>query len=258
MWIDWTHAGAATLAAFLASLVEFVEALTIVLAVGTVRGWRPALAGAAAGMGVLVALVAALGPLLRAVPIAWLQAAVGVLLLLFGMRWLRKAVLRAAGVIALHDEQAAYAKETSLLRSAAAPPGPWDALALVASLKAVVLEGLEVVFIVLAVGAGAGRLLPAMAGAGAALLAVVALGLAVHRPLARVPENALKFAVGVLLSAFGVFWLGESAGFAWPGGDLAILGLAAGFAGVALLAVAACRVPAPLPELTPGTEEETP
>jgi len=237
MTIDWAHGGATVLAAFLASLVEFVEALTIVLAVGTVRGWRPALAGTGAGVALLVVLVVALGPLLGRIPIEWLQLVVGVLLLLFGMRWLRKAVLRAAGVIALHDETAAYAEETEEMKRAGRAHGGWDAIAIVTSFKAVVLEGLEVVFIVIAVGAVGDRMIPAATGAAAAGLLVIALGLVLHRPLARVPENALKFAVGVLLSAFGVFWVGEGAGFAWPGADLAILGLIGVFLLAALVAV---------------------
>jgi len=239
--IDWTHAGAAALAAFLASTVEFVEALTIVLAVGTVRGWRPALAGTAAGVALLALLVIIFGPLLGQVPIAWLQVVVGVLLVFFGMRWLRKAVLRAAGIIALHDEVATFTAEAESLREAGAGHGPWDPIALITSFKAVVLEGLEVVFIVIAVGAAGGTLIPATAGAAAAMVVVVGAGLLIHRPLARVPENALKFVVGVLLSSFGVFWLGEGVGFAWPGGDLALLGLIPGFLVAAFAAVALAR-----------------
>jgi uncharacterized membrane protein len=241
--IDWAHAGATATAAFLASLVEFVEALTIVLAVGTVRGWRPALAGALAGGVLLIGIVVVFGPLLAAVPIQLVQAVVGLLLLLFGMRWLRKAVLRAAGAIAHHDEALAFAAEVEDMRRAAAGRGRWDAVALVASFKAVVLEGLEVVFIVLAIGAVSGRAVPAATGAASALIAVVILGLALHRPLARVPENALKFTVGVLLSAFGVFWLGEGLGLRWIGGDLTILALIAGFMAAAWIAVALSRVP---------------
>lgn len=239
--IDWTHAGAAILAAFLASLVEFIEALTIVLAVGAVRGWRPALLGSAMGTILLVILVAALGPLLGRFPLSWLQAAIGVLLLLFGMRWLRKAVLRAAGIVPLHDEMASYAEEAERLRGEGRAPALWDTVGVAATFKAVVLEGMEVVFIVIAIGAAGRRLIPASLGAAAALLIVIILGAALHRPVARVPENGLKFAVGVLLSAFGVFWIGEGTGLAWPGGDLAILGLIVGFLATALLSVRLAR-----------------
>lgn len=235
--IDWLHAGTPMVAAFLASLVEFVEALTIVLAVGTVRGWRPALAGVVIGGALLAALVLAFGPLLERTPIASLQVVIGVLLLLFGMRWLRKAVLRAAGVIALHDEDIAFAKQSEALHGAAVPAGKWDAVALITSLKAVFLEGLEVVFIVIAAGAASHALIPAVVGAAAALVLVVALGIALHRPLALIPENTLKFAVGVLLSAFGAFWFGEGIGIAWPGADLALLGLIAIFLAVGMVGV---------------------
>jgi uncharacterized membrane protein len=233
-------AATAVSAAFLGSLVEAVEALTIVLAVASVRGWRPAALGAAAGLGLLALIVAALGPLLDRVPLQVLQLMIGVLLLLFGMRWLRKAILRAAGIIALHDEEAAYAAGTAELRE---HRSRLDWLAGLASFKAVLLEGLEVVFIVIAVGGGRGLLLPASAGALAACGLVAIAGFALRRPLARVPENTLKFTVGVMLSAFGVFWTGEGLGIAWPGADLAILGFAALFLVVAALAVAALKRP---------------
>ena len=234
--ISLAHSGPAIVSAFLASLVEAIEALTIVLAVGTVRGWRPALAGTLAGLAFLALLVLAFGPLIARVPIAYMQLAVGVLLLLFGMRWLRKAILRAGGVIALHDEAEAFATESAAL-AAARPLSGWDAIAIVTAFKAVVLEGLEVVFIVLAIGAAAGLLVPASLGALAACGLVVIVGCAVHRPLARIPENTLKFAVGVLLSAFGAFWVGEGLGFHWPGDDLAIIGIAAFFLAAAAAAV---------------------
>ena len=222
--MDWVHVGPSVLAAFLASLVEFVEALTIVLAVATVRGWRPAMIGTAAGAILLAALVIVLGPLLGRIPVGLLQLVIGMLLLLFGMRWLRKAILRASGSIPLHDEAAQFAAEREAMRKA----GPvavllLDPVAVATTFKAVVLEGLEVVFIVIAVGAAGGMLVPASLGAAAAGLIVIALGLVLHRPLARVPENALKFAVGILLSAFGIFWVGEGLGFAWPGEDLSII-----------------------------------
>jgi uncharacterized membrane protein len=240
----WAHIGPAMTAAFLASLVEAVEALTIVLAVATVRGWRPAGLGAFAGLAVLILIVAALGPLLDRVPLHLLQLAIGILLLLFGMRWLRKAILRSAGTIPLHDEAEAFATETAGLREQASRHATrLDWLAALASLKAVLLEGLEVVFIVIAVGAGRGLLVPASAGALAACLLVAGVGFVVRRPLARVPENTLKFAVGVMLAAFGVFWTGEGLGVPWPGADLAIVAFAALFLAVGLAAVPLARRP---------------
>jgi len=240
--MTWTVAAPAISAAFLSSLVEAVEALTIVLAVGTVRGWRPAGLGAVAGLALLALIVLALGPLLDRVPLNLLQLAIGVLLLLFGMRWLRKAILRAAGVIPLHDEAIAYATETAQLREQASLDNArLDWLAALASFKAVMLEGLEVVFIVIAVGAGRGLIIPASVGAIAACFLVAGIGFAIHRPLARVPENTLKFVVGVMLSAFGVFWIGESFGVDWPGKDIAIIVFAALFFVVALGTVALTR-----------------
>jgi uncharacterized membrane protein len=231
-------------AAFLASLVEAVEALTIVLAVATVRGWRPAGLGALAGLLALALIIVALGPLLDRVPLHLLQLVIGVLLLLFGMRWLRKAILRSAGVIPLHDETMAFATETTELREQARRnEARLDWLAALTSFKAVLLEGLEVVFIVIALSAGHGMLWPASAGALAACLLVAGIGFIVHRPLSRVPENTLKFAVGVMLSAFGVFWTGEGLGVAWPGSDLAIVGFAAMFLAVSVAAVALTRRP---------------
>ena len=238
--MTWATFAPAVSAAFLGSLVEAIEALTIVLAVATVRGWRPAGLGAAAGLASLALIVAGLGPLLDRVPLLLLQLVIGVLLLLFGMRWLRKAILRAAGVIPLHDEAAAFAAGTAELRE---HRSRLDWLAGLASFKAVLLEGLEVVFIVIAVGAGRGLLLPASAGALGACALVAGAGFALHRPLARVPENALKLAVGVVLSAFGVFWTGEGLGVAWPGADLAIVGFAALFLLVAALGAVAVRRP---------------
>lgn len=238
--MDWTSAAPAVTAAFLGSLVEAVEALTILLAVATVRGWRPACLGAGAGLALLAAIVVVFSPLLDRIPLQLLQLAIGILLLLFGLRWLRKAILRAGGVIPLHDEAKIFANETAELRAQARRhQARLDWLAAITSFKAVVLEGLEVVFIVIAVGAGHGLLVPAGLGALAACLLIVVIGFAVHRPLSQVPENALKFTVGIMLSAFGVFWTGEGLGVPWPGEDLAIVGLAlvfliVGFAGVAL------------------------
>jgi uncharacterized membrane protein len=240
--MTWTSTATAVSAAFLGSMVEAVEALTILLAVASVRGWRPAGLGALSGLVPLALIVLALGPLLNHVPLHPLQFLIGILLLLFGMRWLRKAILRAAGLIPLHDETKAFTQETEQLREQARRhEARLDWVAGVASFKAVLLEGIEVVFIVLAVGAGHGLLFPASIGAIAACLLVVAIGLAIHRPLARVPENTLKFVVGVMLSAFGVFWTGEGLGVTWPGEDLAIIGFAVLFLGVALLAVTLAR-----------------
>jgi uncharacterized membrane protein len=242
--MTWTSITPAITAAFLASLVEAVEALTIVLAVATVRGWRPAGLGAFTGLVSLGFIVVTLGPLLELVPLHLLQLAIGILLLLFGMRWLRKAILRSAGIIPLHDEAKAFAAETAELREQARRhEARLDWIAGLTSFKAVLLEGLEVVFIVIAVSAGRGLLVPASAGAVAACLLVAGVGFAVHRPLARVPENTLKFAVGVMLSAFGIFWTGEGLGVAWPGADLAIVAFAALFLAVGIAAVALARRP---------------
>lgn len=228
--IPWSVAAPAIGAAFAASLVEVVEAFTIVLAVATLRGWRPAVAGTTAALCTLALLVLTLGPLLDRVPLHILQMAIGVLLLLFGMGWLRKAVLRSAGVIPLHDEEAAFADGTAELERLSRRPS--RSLAWIAGLtayKAVLLEGLEVIFVVIAVGAGRGLLAAAAVGALAACAAVLAIGAVVHRPLSRVPENTLKFGVGVMLAAFGVFWTGEGLGIDWPGGDLVLFAFAALF-----------------------------
>jgi uncharacterized membrane protein len=175
------------------------------------------------------------------VPLTLLQVAVGVLLMLFGLRWLRKATLRAAGILPLHDETAIYARETARLRTIART-GTSDWVAFSTCLQITVLEGMEVVFVVIAVVAGgAGLLAPASLGALAALLVVLAIGVAVHRPLASVPENTLKLVVGVMLSAFGTFWLGEGVGIVWPGADLALLALAVAYLVLSLFVAAACR-----------------
>jgi len=227
-------------AAFLGSFVEAVEALTIVLAVGLSRGWRPALTGAALALAALAILTAALGPLLGLVPIALLQYSVGALLILFGLRWLRKAILRAAGRVALHDESCAFAEEREALARQGAERRA-DVLAGLVAFKGVLLEGVEVVFIVMAVGAGRGLIGYASLGATAACALVAALGLAIRRPLASVPENSLKFIVGVMLTAFGIFWIGEGLGAAWPGQDWAIVAIVLAVGCFALGAVAILR-----------------
>jgi uncharacterized membrane protein len=213
------------LSVFLACTVEAVEALTIVLAVGTVRGWRSSLYGVGAATLVLAVLIAALGPALSAIPIGVLRVIVGGLLLVFGLQWLRKAILRAAGLKALHDELENFTEETERARAVGAMGAreSFDGYAFTVSMKAVLLEGLEVVFIVLTFGANQHRVGLAAAAAAVAVVLVVAVGFAVRAPLARVPENAMKFAVGVMLTSFGMFWSAEGAGAHWPGGDAALL-----------------------------------
>ncbi|MBV8091231.1 MAG: TMEM165/GDT1 family protein [Alphaproteobacteria bacterium] len=240
--MTWSTAVPALSAAFLASVVEVVEAFTIVLAVATLRGWRPAALGTTGGLAVLAGIVLTLGPLLDRIPISSLQLSIGILLLLFGMGWLRKASLRAAGVIPLHDEEAIFAAEAAELgQHAQRQQRNLDWAAGITALKAVLIEGLEVVFIVIAVGAGRGLLIPAGLGALAACVLVLAAGVIIHRPLSRVPENTLKFGVGVMLSAFGVFWTGEGLGIAWPGQDLAVLLFATLFLGAGLISAVLAR-----------------
>jgi uncharacterized membrane protein len=239
--IDWAHAGPTVLAGFLASLVEFIEALTVVLAVGAVRGWKGALGGTALALVLLLAIVVVLGPALTRIPLDVVQLGVGTLLLLFGMRWLRKAILRAAGVIALHDEEKLFAEEVATLSRFGRATAGFDRVAVATAFKITMVEGIEVVFIVVSMGAaGGGLLVPASIGAIAALLLVVALGIVLHRPVATIPENTLKFTVGVLLSAFGTFWVGEGAGMEWPGADWSLLVLGAGFLLASLAAVQLC------------------
>jgi len=234
------HGILAAAPAFLASLVEFVEALTIVLAVGVAAGWRASLAGAAAGILLLLVLVGVFGPSLARVPERPLQLAIGTLLLLFGIRWLRTACLRAAGVLALRNEETAFARTLAETQQNTESGGfPWAAAT--TSFNGVALEGLEVVFIVLALGSAAHAFPPAIAGAAAAFGLVLIVGIMVHQPLRRVPENAMKLVVGVMLSAFGTLWLGEALGVAWTGGDIALIGLVGGYVVVALLAIRMAR-----------------
>jgi len=229
------------LGAFLASAVEMVEALTIVLAVGVTRGWRPAIVGVGAACATLAVLVAALGPALTQIPLSALRVFVGAVLLVFGLQWLRKAILRAAGIRALHDEDAIYAEEVALSEQAGAPAAGLDWYGFTLSFKGVLLEGLEVVLIVVSFGSTGGHLGLAAAGAAGALVVVGGVGALVHRPLSRVPENSMKFVVGIMLSSFGVFWGGEGVGVNWPGSDLALVGVIAFFALTALVLVADLR-----------------
>ena len=216
------------LSAFLASAVEFVEALTIVLASAVARGWRSSLTGVAAATVVLAAIVAALGPALTLIPINALRLVVGSLLLVFGLQWLRKAILRASGFKALHDEDAIFATELAEAQTAErVERAGIDWYGFTLSFKGVLLEGLEVAFIVLTFGSTQGSIPLAAVGAAAALVLVAGVGFAVRAPLARVPENTMKFAVGIMLTTFGIFWSTEGAGAHWPGGDAAILGVLA-------------------------------
>ena len=217
------------LSVFLACTVEAVEALTIVLAVGSTRSWSSSLYGSGAALVALAVLVGALGPALTSLPLSALRVFVGGLLLVFGLQWLRKAVLRAAGLKALHDEEQAFEQETTAARSAVARAvAGIDAYAFVVAFKGVLLEGLEVAVIVLTFGANQHRIGLAAAAAGAAVAVVVLTGIAARAPLARVPENAMKFAVGVMLTSFGMFWGAEGAGASWPGGDAALLAIVPG------------------------------
>jgi uncharacterized membrane protein len=211
------------IAVFVACAVEGVEAVTIVLAMGVTRGWRSALAGVSVALAVLAAIVAALGPALTALPIDVLRLVVGGLLLVFGLQWLRKAILRASGFKPLHDEDAIFAAELAAARAADGEPRGIDAYGFTLSFKGVLLEGLEVAFIAVTFGANQHNVGLAAVAAVAAVVLVAAAGVAVRAPLSRVPENTLKYAVGVMLTAFGTFWGAEGAGAEWPGGDAAIL-----------------------------------
>jgi uncharacterized membrane protein len=215
-------------AAFLACAVEMVEALTIVLAVGVTRDWRSALIGVGVAGIVLAVIVAALGPALTLIPIDTLRLIVGALLLVFGLQWLRKAILRAGGYKAMHDEAAIFEHESEEARSAAAETrAGLDWYAFTVAFKGVLLEGLEVAFIVVTFGSSQGEVPLAAAAAAAAFVIVATVGVLVRAPLSRVPENTIKFVVGVLLTSFGIFWTVEGTGAGWPGGDVALLGVLA-------------------------------
>ncbi len=215
-------------ATFLASSVEMVEALTIVLAIGVTRGWRSSLVGVVAALAGLAVTVAILGPALTLIPIGALRLVVGTILLIFGLQWLRKAILRASGFKAMHDEAAIYQRELSEAKSVSpVVEAGLDWYSFTVCFKGVFLEGLEVVFIVLTFGSNQGNIPLAAVGAAAAVILVGLAGVAVRQPLSQVPENTMKFAVGLLLTTFGMFWGGEGVGVAWPGEDAAILGLLA-------------------------------
>ena len=229
-------------ASFLASAVEMVEALTIVLASGVTRGWRSSLIGVGVALVALAAIIALLGPALTVIPIENLRLVIGTLLLIFGLQWLRKAILRASGYKALHDEEAIFQREATAAQSQGRDMrAGLDWYAFTLCFKGVLLEGLEVAFIVVTFGAAQHQVGMAALGALAALVVVLIVGAVIHRPLSRVPENTLKFAVGLLLASFGTFWAGEGVGVAWPGADGAILGLLLLYTLVALGYVALLR-----------------
>jgi uncharacterized membrane protein len=233
---------------FLACLVEAVEALTIILAAGTARDWRSAISGALAGLLVLAVLIGALGPAISVIPLDGLRLFIGGLLLIFGLQWLRKAILRASGHKALHDETLTY--QTTLAAAHRAPAtgramvADWYAFTL--SFKGVVLEGVEVAFIALTFGANQGDIPLAVLAAASAVVVVAIIGLAIRAPLAHVPENTMKFAVGVMLTAFGIFWGAEGAGVRWPGEDIALLVLIPAVALYALALAALFKRRAPI------------
>ncbi|MCU1493995.1 MAG: putative rane protein [Acidimicrobiaceae bacterium] len=239
------------LAVFGASAVEMVEALTIVVASGTTRGWRSALEGTAVAVVVLAVIVGAVGvPLIHIVPINVLRVIIGALLLVLGLGWMRKAILRSSGHKAIHDEDAIYAKTVEALSVTGEATGDSlpaaqgkrrDAVGFVVAFKGVFLEGMEVVLIVLSLGSSSHRLGLASLAAGAAVLIVGLVGVVVARQLSEVPENAMKMSVGVMLTSFGVFWTGEGAGVHWPGSDVAILVLIAFFAAVTAIAIPLMR-----------------
>jgi uncharacterized membrane protein len=229
------------LASFLACAVEMVEALTIVLAVAVTRGWRSVRLGIAAALVSLAAVVAVIGPALTRLPLSALRVTVGFLLLVFGLQWLRKAILRASGYLPLHDEDAIYQREVGIARGVAHESSGVDWYAFTLSFKGVFLEGLEVAFIVVTFGAAHDEFALTALSAVAALIAVTAVGVVVHRPLSRVPENTMKFAVGLMLTTFGTFWGAEGAGAEWPGGEAMILGVLAFYAVFAFASVSLLR-----------------
>lgn len=244
------------LTSFLASAVEAVEALTIVLAVGITRGWRTSLTGVILALLALAVVVAALGPaLVRYVPLDALRILVGGLLLIFGLQWLRKAILRASGLRAHRDEERAFQSDVARLSSGADSQNTIDRTGFVLSFKGVFLEGLEVAFIVITFGASSGRLGLSATGALLAVGLVALVGLAVHRPLSRVPENVIKFTVGIMLTAFGTFWGGEGVGIEWAAGDATLPLLAVFYGAVAALMVAAMKARGASPKTPERTLE---
>lgn len=223
-----TSAVVLVLATFLASAVEGVEALTIVLAVGVTRGWRATLIGLGTALVALAIIVAILGPALTLIPINALRLVIGALLLIFGLQWLRKAIMRASGFKSLHDEDAIYQRQVMAAQEGGTlVKAGMDWYSFTIAFKGVLLEGMEVIFIVLTFGSTQGSIPLAVVGAAAAIILVVIAGALIHAPLSRVPENTMKYAVGIMLTSFGAFWGAEGAGVHWPGSDAAIFGILA-------------------------------
>ena len=247
------------LTVFAACAVEAIEALTIVLAAGLTRGWRSTFQGMAVALAVLAAIVAAVGPTITLLPLTALRLVVGALLAIFGLQWLRKAILRATGLKSMHDEASAYLREVTAAKAVATSSrgrvADWYAFTL--AFKGVLLEGLEVVFIVITFGANQRDVGAAVIGAAAAVIVVAVTGVLVRAPLARVPENAMKFAVGIMLTSFGIFWGAEGAGVSWPGQDAALLVLVPVVALVALCYTVLLRPRAVQPASAPASEEVT-
>jgi uncharacterized membrane protein len=250
------------IATFVACFVEMVEATTIVMAMGFTRSWRSALAGTGAALGLLAVVTAAAGYALTTwLPETALQLAIGGLLLIFGLQWLRKAILRSSGRKAIHDEDKIYREEAAAARAAGAPSRGLDMFSFIVSFKGVFLEGMEVVFIVLTFGLNAGNIPVAVYGAATAIVVVLLIATAARRPLSMIPENTLKYLVGLLLASFGTYWAIEGVGIfragresiEWPGHDLAILGLLAVWVVLSRVFIAALRKPS---TVTPGAVPE--
>lgn len=227
---------------FLGTGVEFVEALTIILAVGAIRGWRSAVLGGLAAIVVLGILIAIIGaPLAQVVQVAWVQLVIGLFMLLFGIRWLRKAIMRYAGLKGLHNEAESYEEELERQRSAGAVASGVDKFAFITAFSGTFLEGMEAIFIVITFGLSTKSMSSAIIGAGIATVVVAILGLALRKPLAKIPENSMKFIVGIMLTSFGAFWVGESLKVAWPQQDLSILYIAITLLLLSLLIVQRCK-----------------
>ncbi len=241
-------------AAFLGAFVECVEALTVILALGAVRGWTAPVSGAVVSAMALTLAILAFGPALQALDVPAFRLLVGGLVLLFGLRWLRKAVLRAAGRLRMRDEDAAYSKSLARYQPGLADDpahAAWDWTGFAGAFQVTFIEGVEVAFIVVALGSGPSGLFAPGLGAGAAMLAVVGLGLALHRPLSRIPENTGKFIAGVMLVSFGTFWVGEGVGLHWPAGDLSLLCITLLWAAASFTLARVLRAQTPVPVTRP-------